>query len=149
MRNRLLSITALAIATFGCRTTGGGGMGQSEAKGFGGPEEVAAAQKQFVDAIIKCTPMILALVPGDGKVDLGEADKREVIEKFVGGMVQEPKTPFDLSARLAKYYENDKAASQIPPCGGEAVEYLIFNFAGRTNVLSLKSNSAAPLKILY
>lgn len=148
MRYRLLSITALAIATFGCRTTGGGGGEKSEAKGFGSPEEVAAAQRLFVDAVIKCTPMILALVPGDDKVDLGEAGKREVVEEFVARMVQEPKNPFELSARLAKYHENDKAAGQIPPCGGEAVEYLIFNFAGRTNVLSLKSNAKAPLKIL-
>ena len=147
MRRQCWIFLVAALTLSGCKTTSGGG---NDIKWYEGSEAREKAQKTFVASIEQCIPMLLMLVPGKIPVDLAkDPAKHAVVEAFVDKMLTPPSTPFDHAARLAKYYANDQAAGKSAPCTGEAVEYLLFVFAGRTNVLSLKSGPDTELKILY
>lgn len=148
MRPTVTIILSIVAILAGCRTTGSKG-GSAQIYSFGDEESIAKTREEFVAVINQCTPMILALAPGGSKgFDISrDAAKQAVVRDFVNKVVQEPKTPFETSARLAKYHHEDKQQEKTEVCNTAAAEYLLFTFALRSNVLTLPRDSNADLKI--
>ncbi|MFW7378440.1 MAG: hypothetical protein ACOH5I_06525 [Oligoflexus sp.] len=147
MQMKMIWVFLLVSMLVSCKTTNQSSV--SKLSIWGDPDSKVQLQEKFVSIINQCTPMVLVLAPGGSTFDISkDPTKQQVVQRFVEIMLQEPKSEFDPSARLYAYYLKDRNRD-LAPCSGEAAEFLLLNFALRTNLLALTRNSSLDLVILY
>lgn len=140
----LLSVLFLSLI-LGCKTTDH--QQNSDVSSWGDSAEKESARQQFTQAIRDCVPLITAVVPGLKTIIIAGNNQREaVVRDFVNRLVQDPSAKTERSAELLKYYYSEKGRI-FPPCGGEAAEYVLTEFAVHTNAIKVGFGEEELLKI--
>jgi len=142
---RVLILALFVTTAWACKTTER--KGTSEVLSWSSSEEKEGARQQFIKALKDCVPLISAVVPGAKTLRISGIPKREkVVEDFVNRIVENPSAKAERSAELLRYYYNDKGRI-FPPCGGEAMEYVLTEFAIHTNAIKVGFGEEEDLKI--
>ncbi len=130
-----------------CRTTGAQN-GQSNLNAWANDADKEMARQSFTQAIYQCVPVVSAAVTGAKTVKLAkDSETSAVVDKFVADMIEDPDPKVEHTAALLRFYYNDKNR-QLPPCGGEATEYVLTAFASKTNVIAIAFGEESKLRIV-
>lgn len=145
MRVSLLFLAFLSTFATNCKTTRK--HQASEVSSWGGAEEKEMARQRFLQALRECVPLISGAYPGAKTVTLaGDPVSEKVMQDFVSRLIQEPSSTAERSARLLDFYYKEKG-NTLPPCAGDAAEYVLTEFAAQTNIVKIALREETVLKL--
>ncbi len=146
MRNYRYIALCCLLSLGACKTTSR--RGDSELLTWESEDEKVQARGRFIQAIEQCVPLISGLVTRGKAVNIkGDAARERVVATVVDKLIAEADPKAQRAALLLQLYYADKW-KVLPPCGGQATEFVLTEFATRTNVIELAFGQAQELKAL-
>jgi len=143
--DRVMILLVMVGSITACKTTSQ--QSTSNLKTWDNPEEREAARRQFTQALYDCVPLITAVIPGVKTITIaGDRQREAVVAEFVDRIIANPSSRTERSADLLQYYYNEKDTI-FPPCGGTAAEYVLTEFATRTNALKVGFGEEKELRM--
>ena len=146
MFGKIIGSILCLLLVISCRTTKN--QESTQISNWGSPEEKELAKQRFSKTLHECVPLVIAVVPGVKVLNIfGDSQREQVTQQFIDRLVQEPTEKAERSALLLQLYYGDKNL-KLPPCGGEAAEFVLSEFAVHTNVIKVAFGEESLLQII-
>ena len=120
----------------------------SELSTWSKAENIEAARKAFTKVIQDCVPIVAGAVLGAGNLKLQSGGPASaVIAEFVQQIIDDPNPKFENSASLLRHYYDEKK-HVFPTCGSESAEFVLTEFAVRTNAIAVAFGEETQFRIV-